>query len=163
MLNVASTGRFVMLRNIHQVRRGFTLAEILVVVVILGLVSAVVVPQIGSRSDLRCAAGARPFESRLNAERRVRKLKVQSSKEFQAPEVIAELGRQLQISRSDKGMGTGEWISFGKIPMSPFLCLNLSDLCHRLSDRAHLSFLQTWRIVRWPRGARRSCRRGATG
>lgn len=41
------------------VSRGFTLVEILVVIVILGTVSAIVIPQIGSRDDLRCAASAR--------------------------------------------------------------------------------------------------------
>lgn len=39
--------------------RGFTLVEILVVVVILGIASALVIPQISSRGDLRAAAGAR--------------------------------------------------------------------------------------------------------
>ena len=40
-------------------RRAFTLVEILVVVMILGVISAVVIPQIGSRDDLRCAAASR--------------------------------------------------------------------------------------------------------
>jgi prepilin-type N-terminal cleavage/methylation domain-containing protein len=39
--------------------RAFTLVEILMVVVILGIASAVIVPQIGSRNDLRAAASAR--------------------------------------------------------------------------------------------------------
>lgn len=39
--------------------RGFTLVEILVVVVILGIASAVIIPQIGSRNDLTVAAAAR--------------------------------------------------------------------------------------------------------
>ncbi len=39
--------------------RAFTLVEILVVVVILGLVSAIIVPQIGTRSDLKVASAAR--------------------------------------------------------------------------------------------------------
>jgi general secretion pathway protein H len=40
-------------------RRGFTLVEILMVVVILGIASAVIVPQIGTRSDLKARAAAR--------------------------------------------------------------------------------------------------------
>ncbi len=40
-------------------RSGFTLIEILVVVVILGIASAIVIPQIGARGDLKASAGAR--------------------------------------------------------------------------------------------------------
>lgn len=40
-------------------RSGFTLIEILAVVVILGIASAIVIPQIGARGDLKAAAGAR--------------------------------------------------------------------------------------------------------
>lgn len=40
-------------------RSAFTLVEILVVVVILGIAAALVIPQIGDRSGLRAAAGAR--------------------------------------------------------------------------------------------------------
>jgi MSHA pilin protein MshC len=43
----------------RQQHRGFTLVEILTVVVILGIVSAVVVPQLGSRDDLRAASATR--------------------------------------------------------------------------------------------------------
>jgi len=39
--------------------RAFTLVEILCVVVILGIASAIIIPQMGSRDDLRAAAGAR--------------------------------------------------------------------------------------------------------
>src|SRR4051812_37952276 len=39
--------------------RAFTLVEILVVLVIIGIAAAVVVPQIGNQSDLRAAAAAR--------------------------------------------------------------------------------------------------------
>ena len=47
-------------RNIDRPRVGaFTLVEILVVVVILGIASAIIIPQIGSRDDLTAAAGAR--------------------------------------------------------------------------------------------------------
>lgn len=46
-------------------RRGFTLVEILMVVIILGIAGAVLVPQIGSRDDLRAAAAARLVMSDL--------------------------------------------------------------------------------------------------
>jgi len=39
--------------------RGFTLVEILTVVLILGIASAIIAPQIGSRDDLKARAGAR--------------------------------------------------------------------------------------------------------
>jgi prepilin-type N-terminal cleavage/methylation domain-containing protein len=40
-------------------RRGFTLVEILMVVVILGIAGAIIVPQISTRDDMRAAAAAR--------------------------------------------------------------------------------------------------------
>jgi prepilin-type N-terminal cleavage/methylation domain-containing protein len=39
--------------------RAFTLVEILMVVLILAITSAIIIPQIGSRDDLKAAAGAR--------------------------------------------------------------------------------------------------------
>ena len=42
-----------------QTRRAFTLVEILMVVLILAITSAIIVPQIGSRDDLKAAAAAR--------------------------------------------------------------------------------------------------------
>ena len=39
--------------------RGFTLVEILCVVIILGICSAIIIPQLGSRDDLRVSAAAR--------------------------------------------------------------------------------------------------------
>jgi prepilin-type N-terminal cleavage/methylation domain-containing protein len=46
-------------------RRGFTLAEILCVVVILGIASAVVVPNLGTRNDLIAGAAAREMMADL--------------------------------------------------------------------------------------------------
>ena len=43
----------------HLRRRGFTLVEILMVVIILGIASAVVVPNLGTHYDLNAAAAAR--------------------------------------------------------------------------------------------------------
>jgi prepilin-type N-terminal cleavage/methylation domain-containing protein len=43
----------------RQHRRGFTLVEILMVVIILGIASAVVVPNLGTHNDLNAAAAAR--------------------------------------------------------------------------------------------------------
>lgn len=45
--------------------RGFTLIEILVVVVIIGIASAVILPQISSRDDLRAASAARAMMADL--------------------------------------------------------------------------------------------------
>ena len=45
--------------------RGFTLIEILCVVVIIGIASAVILPQLGSRDDLRAASGARELMADL--------------------------------------------------------------------------------------------------
>ena len=48
-----------MRKTTRPVARGFTLVEILVVVVILGIASAIIVPQIGTNNDLKAAAAAR--------------------------------------------------------------------------------------------------------
>lgn len=48
------------MRRVNRTSRaGFTLIEILAVVVILGIASAIVIPQIGSNGDLKATAGAR--------------------------------------------------------------------------------------------------------
>src|SRR5688572_24441187 len=49
----------------HGIRRAFTLVEILAVVVILGIASAIIIPQIGTRDDMRAAAAARIVVSDL--------------------------------------------------------------------------------------------------
>ena len=49
----------------RRLRLAFTLAEILVVVVILGIAAAMILPQIGNRDDLRCASMARAMVSDL--------------------------------------------------------------------------------------------------
>jgi len=46
-------------RSPREFSRAFTLVEILVVVTILGIAAAVVVPQMGTRGDLKAAAAAR--------------------------------------------------------------------------------------------------------
>lgn len=45
--------------NRRRSASGFTLVEILMVVVILGIASAMIIPQIGTRDDLKAAAAAR--------------------------------------------------------------------------------------------------------
>jgi prepilin-type N-terminal cleavage/methylation domain-containing protein len=49
----------------HRHRCGFTLIEILTVVVIIGIAGAIIVPQINSRDDLKTAAAARLVMSDL--------------------------------------------------------------------------------------------------
>src|SRR5689334_24278427 len=46
-------------RRVGSLLRAFTLIEILVVVVILGIAAAIVVPAIGSRDDLKTTSAAR--------------------------------------------------------------------------------------------------------
>jgi prepilin-type N-terminal cleavage/methylation domain-containing protein len=51
--------------NCRKHRAGFTLVEILAVVVIIGIASAIIIPQIGTRDDMRAAAAARVIVSDL--------------------------------------------------------------------------------------------------
>src|SRR4051812_26731134 len=48
-----------MVKQPFKNRTGFTLVEILAVLVIIGIASAIVVPNLGTRDDLRAAAAAR--------------------------------------------------------------------------------------------------------
>ena len=48
-----------------KTRGGFTLVEILMVVVIIGIASAIIIPQIGTRDDMRATAAARTLVSDL--------------------------------------------------------------------------------------------------
>jgi prepilin-type N-terminal cleavage/methylation domain-containing protein len=49
----------------RNLRPGFTLIEILVVVVIMGLTSAIILPQLGSRDDIKTVSAARGLASDL--------------------------------------------------------------------------------------------------
>src|SRR5688500_3499715 len=60
----ASAARHRMARGSKR-RGGFTLAEILAVVVILGIASAIIIPQIGTRDDMRVKAAARTLVADL--------------------------------------------------------------------------------------------------
>jgi prepilin-type N-terminal cleavage/methylation domain-containing protein len=51
--------------NRNALRRAFTLVEILAVIVIIGIASAIIVPQMGSRDDMRAAAAARTLVADL--------------------------------------------------------------------------------------------------
>lgn len=51
--------------TIHSRRPGFTLIEILVVVVIMGLTSAIILPQLSSRDDIKGVSAARELASDL--------------------------------------------------------------------------------------------------
>ena len=48
-----------------RTRSAFTLIEILAVVVIMGIASAIIVPQLSNRNDMRCAAAARALMADL--------------------------------------------------------------------------------------------------
>ena len=50
---------------LRQTRRAFTLIEILTVVTILAITSAIIIPQLGTRNDMKAAAGARVVMSDL--------------------------------------------------------------------------------------------------
>jgi prepilin-type N-terminal cleavage/methylation domain-containing protein len=52
-------------RGESRQRSGFTLVEILAVVVILGIASAIVIPQMGTRDDMRAASAARTLVADL--------------------------------------------------------------------------------------------------
>lgn len=54
-----------MLRRNSHGATGFTLVEILMVVVILGIAAGIIIPQLGTRDDLKAAAAARLFVSDL--------------------------------------------------------------------------------------------------
>ena len=50
---------------LNKKQKGFTLAEVLVVLVILGIASAIVIPMIGDTSNLRASSAARQIASTL--------------------------------------------------------------------------------------------------
>jgi prepilin-type N-terminal cleavage/methylation domain-containing protein len=56
---IPRAGRAAQAQRLNGISRAFTLVEILVVVIILGIAGAIIVPSIGSRDDLKAAAAAR--------------------------------------------------------------------------------------------------------
>src|SRR5687767_3290316 len=63
---MASTRRVCMCNHLaRNFRRGFTLVEILMVVLIIGIASAIIIPQMGTRDDMRATAAARTLISDL--------------------------------------------------------------------------------------------------
>lgn len=58
-----------MLRNDRAIRRGFTLIEILMVVLVLAIVAAIVIPSIGTADDGQAISAARALQSDLEVAR----------------------------------------------------------------------------------------------
>jgi prepilin-type N-terminal cleavage/methylation domain-containing protein len=87
---------------LQHVRRAFTLVEILVVVVILGIASAIILPQLSSRSDLVASAAARQLVADLAyAQNRAITLQVKQYVSF-AP-VTSTVGGSYTLMASSSG------------------------------------------------------------
>ena len=98
-------------RGTHKVNRtaisGFTLLELLIVLVILGMVAALVIPNISSNQGIVLKAQAREVIAILKHARR------SAIVEGKQKEVVLSEGSKEVVNQSSSKKGSGHWVSRG--------------------------------------------------